>query len=353
MTTAEKIQQYLKEGQAAVITTPFNRRYVLSFESSAGTVVITKHTATFIIDFRYFEMAQSAVKGLDIVLQGKLSEQVKSLLSAEGVKEMLLETEISVGELREFEERYGDYSPRADSGLTRTLLSLRSVKSEDELELMDKAQQITDGAFAEILNYIKPGVSELDITAELEYIMKKKGAVELAFATICASGENSSKPHAVPGNRKVQNGDFITLDFGARYEGYCSDMTRTVAVGSVSDEMKKVYDTVLAAQKAALSAAKAGIKGMELDSVARTIINEAGYEGCFGHGLGHSVGLEIHESPRASVGCDTVLSSGMLMTVEPGIYLSGRFGVRIEDMVVITEEGCRNFTKSPKELIIL
>lgn len=349
----QKIQEFLKPGEAALITTPYNRRYISGFDSSAGTIVITKKSASLIIDFRYFEMAQSAVNGLDVILQDRLVEQIEKLLDSAKVKQVMVENIVTVEELSHFCEILSSCEVRAEAGLTELLNELRSVKSGAELEQMDKAQQITDYGFAEIIKFIKPGMTELEIAAQLEYIMKKQGAVELAFQTICVSGENSSKPHGVPGYRKIQKGDFLTMDFGARYNGYCSDMTRTVAIGEPTPEMKQVYNVVLTAQTEALSKVKAGIRGCELDAVARNIINAAGFEGCFGHGLGHSVGLEIHESPRASAACDTELKAGMLMTVEPGIYLSGRFGVRIEDMVAITETGCHNFTKSPKELIIL
>lgn len=349
-TTVEKIRELLKDGQSALITTPISRRYVTGFESSAGAAVISRERAVFIIDFRYIEVAKSVVKGLDVVLQDDLYAQIADIA---GHGTILTENIVTVEELGIFSKKLPANKVEPSEQLTELLNTLRAIKTPEELDFMDKAQQITDYGFSQIVKFIKPGMTELQIAAELEYIMKKQGAVELAFQTICVSGENSSKPHGVPGNRPVQNGDFLTMDFGARYNGYCSDMTRTVAIGHVTEQMRGVYNTVLKAQLEALAAVKAGIKGFELDKVARDIIYGAGYEGCFGHGLGHSVGLEIHESPRASAACSAELEAGMLMTVEPGIYLEGRFGVRIEDMVVITENGCRNFTKSPKELMVL
>ena len=352
-TTVERIRAFLKDGEAALITTPYNRRYVTGFSSSAGTVVVTPGSADFIIDFRYHEMAKAAVQGLNVVLQDKLYEQITGLLKKAGARTVYVENLVTVEEMEDWAARLPDFEIRASRGLTALLVELRSIKTEAELACMDRAQQITDYAFSQIVRFIRPGMTELEIAAEMEYIMKKQGAVEFAFETICVSGENSSKPHGVPGDRCVQPGDFITMDFGARYNGYCSDMTRTVAVGHVTDEMKRVYETVLKAQLETIAISKAGVRGCEMDARARGIINEAGYEGCFGHGLGHSVGLEIHEWPRASAACDEILKPGMLMTVEPGIYLPGKFGVRIEDMVVITETGCRDFTQSPKQLIIL
>ena len=204
-----------------------------------------------------------------------------------------------------------------------------------------------------MLGYIKPGVREIDAALEMEVFMKSHGAGKLAFDTIFVSGAKTSLPHGVPGDKRIEAGDFVTMDFGANVDGYCTDMTRTVAVGHVSDEQKKVYDTVLKAQLACCGFAKAGYKGCEVDKVARDIIYGAGYEGCFGHGLGHAVGIEIHENPRYSPTCSDIIQSGMVMTIEPGIYLPGKFGVRIEDTTFVRPDGCEIVGKSPKELIVL
>ena len=228
---------------------------------------------------------------------------------------------------------------------------LRQVKTKEELEYLAKAEEIGDKAFAEFLKIVKPGMTELEAAAELEYLMKKEGAEDLSFNTIIASGLNSSMPHAIPGYKKLEEGDFVTCDFGCKYKGYCSDMTRTFVLGKASDKQKEIYNVVLKAQLAGLAAVKAGVSGASVDKVARDIITEAGYGDCFGHGLGHSVGLFIHESPRLSPSDDTILKANMIETVEPGIYVPGFGGVRIEDMVVVTEDGCRNLAHSPKELI--
>ncbi|MEG0470638.1 MAG: M24 family metallopeptidase, partial [Longicatena sp.] len=212
---------------------------------------------------------------------------------------------------------------------------------------------ITDKAFLHICDFIKVGQTEFDIAIELEYTMKKLGATGLAFDSIIVSGVNSSLPHGVPSDKKIEQGDFITMDFGASYNGYCSDMTRTVAIGKISDEQQKVYDTVLKAQLMAIDAIKAGVTYSDIDNVARSYIYSQGYEGCFGHGLGHSLGLYIHEDPRFSYACHEVAQENVMMTVEPGVYLSGKFGVRIEDMVLITENGVDIITKSEKKLITL
>ena len=229
--------------------------------------------------------------------------------------------------------------------------ALRCIKTEEELAYLAKAEEIGDRAFAKLLPLLKPGMTELEAAAELEYLMKKEGAEDLGFNTIVASGLNSSMPHAIPGEKKLEAGDFITFDFGCKYKGYCSDMTRTVVLGKASEKQKEIYGVVLKAQLAALDALKAGVSGSSVDKVARDIITEAGYGDCFGHGLGHSVGLFIHENPRLSPSDDTILQAGMIETVEPGIYVPGFGGVRIEDMVIVTEEGHINLALSPKELI--
>ena len=218
---------------------------------------------------------------------------------------------------------------------------------------MRKAQQIADKAFAEVLPRIKMGMSELELQAELIYCMYKNGAHGLSFDPIVVSGPNSSMPHGVAGERKIQDGDFITMDFGVLYNGYCSDMTRTVAMGHVTEEMEKVYNTVLAAQLAGLAVTKAGVPGQEIDAAARKVIEDAGYGPYFGHGYGHSVGLEIHENPSPAGRNDQPMPLHAVASAEPGIYLPGQFGVRIEDCVIYTEDGYENLATSPKNLIVL
>ena len=227
--------------------------------------------------------------------------------------------------------------------------------TEEEIAAIRKAQSITDAAFLEILDFIKPGKTEKEVAAYLEYCMRRLGADGLAFETIAAGGPNSAKPHAVPGDRPLRQGDFFTMDYGAYWGGYCSDMTRTVAVGEPTEEMRRVYDTVLAAQLLGIEKAVVGASCRAVDAAARELIYNAGYEGCFGHSLGHSVGIEIHEMPgfSPSIAPETTAKEGMVITVEPGIYLEGRFGVRIEDMVWLAPDGTKDLTNSPKELIIL
>ena len=229
----------------------------------------------------------------------------------------------------------------------------RTVKDENELELLARAEQIGDEAFTHILDIIKPGMTEKEIALELEFFMKKQGASKLSFDTIVASGPNSSMPHAQVTDRAIENGDFVTMDFGCVYKGYCSDMTRTIAVGTPTDEMKKVYQIVLDANLRAMEGIRAGVKCSDIDALARGYIAEQGYGDYFGHGLGHSVGLYIHEEPRFSPKCDVIIKENMVITDEPGIYIPGRFGVRIEDLVVVKKDGYERLSNSPKELVII
>ena len=218
---------------------------------------------------------------------------------------------------------------------------------------MRKAQDITDKAFSEVLERVKIGMTEKQLQAELIYCLLKNGADGMSFDPIVVSGPNTSMPHGVAGDRKIQEGDFITLDFGAMYQGYCADMTRTFAVGYATDEMKKVYDTVLQAQLAGIAASKAGVLGKDVDAAARKVIADAGYGEYFGHGYGHSLGMEVHESPSPSPRGERIMEENMIASAEPGIYLPGKFGVRIEDVVIFKEDGCENITHSPKNLIIV
>lgn len=321
--------------------------------SSAGTVVITKGGAFAFYDFRYIEKAKQTVKNCKVILADKLYSQIKETLKSEGVTEILIETDtVTLDGFARLKKAFEGFTISKSDNLSQKILALRSIKSPCEIENIKAAQAITDKAFSHILEFIKEGVSEKEVMLELEYFMRKEGSEGVAFDTIVVSGKNSSLPHGVPSEKKLQKGDFVTMDFGAVINGYRSDMTRTVAVGFVSDEQREVYETVLKAQTGALKAIKAGAVCKDIDKIARDIINEK-YEGAFGHGLGHSVGLEIHENPAFNMRDETVLKKGTVMTVEPGIYLENRFGVRIEDMGVVTENGFENITKSPKELIIL
>ena len=357
MNRIKKLSMALPEGaDAALITSDVNRRYFTGLGSSAGTLLAFRDAAYFIIDFRYIEVAKATVTGARVMLQEKLTEQLDTLLKKHGAQTVAIETDyLTVGTLEQYRQKLSGYEFLTDSTLNDAILSMRSVKEPQEVECIQKAQAITDAAFLEILDFIKPGKTEKEIAAYLEYCMRRRGADGLAFETIAAGGPNSAKPHAAPGDRPLQTGDFFTLDYGASWGGYCSDMTRTVAVGEPTEEMRRVYQTVLDAQCLGIRTAQVGVSCRAVDEAARELIYKAGYEGCFGHSLGHSVGLEIHEMPGFSPSIDpqTLCREGMVITVEPGVYLEGRFGVRIEDMVWFAPDGTKDLTNSPKELIIL
>lgn len=349
----KELQKTLEKGVCAIIQNPVNRFYLSGFRSSAGMIVLTENKAVLLVDFRYFEKAKKTVQNMEIVLANNFFANAKELLETENIKKILPETDfINLDSFERMKNVFEGIEVSTDNSLSQTINSLRQIKSAEEIECIKKSQEITDNAFTHILNFIKEGFTEREIALELEFFMRKTGGEGVAFDTIAVSGKNSSLPHGVPTEKPLENGDFLTMDFGAVYNGYCSDMTRTVAVGYVTDEQQKVYDTVLKAQLSALKEIGPNKVCKEIDKIARDIIN-AEYEGCFGHGLGHSVGLEIHENPALNTRDETLLKAGVIMTVEPGIYIPDKFGVRIEDMVLITDTSYENLTKSPKELIII
>ena len=349
-----KIISELSAGEAFLVESAANRFYFTGFESSAGSVLITKEGAVFLIDFRYVEKAKSVVKSCEVMLSSRADSEIKDLCKRFSVKCLYVEADsTSVARFSALREVLEGVQVSQSDKFDRITEEMRSVKTEGELSLIRAAQEMTDKTFSYILNNIKPGRTEREIMLDMEFYMRRLGSEGVSFDFIVVSGKNSSLPHGVPTDKPVENGDFVTMDFGAVVGGYRSDMTRTVAVGSVSDEQKKVYDTVLRAQLEAEKAVKAGMVCRDVDKVARDIIYGAGYEGCFGHGLGHSVGIEIHENPNFNMRCQTVLRPGTIMTVEPGIYLENRFGVRIEDMVCVTQDGSINLTGSEKKLIVL
>ena len=343
----------MEKGVCAIIQNPVNRFYLSGFRSSAGMIVLTENKAVLLVDFRYFEKAKKTVQNMEVLLANNFFANAKEMLETENIKKILPETDfINLDSFERMKKAFEGIEVSNDNSLSQTISSLRQIKSAEETKCIKKSQGITDNAFAHILNFIKAGVTEREIALELEFFMRKTGSEGVAFDTIAVSGKNSSLPHGVPTEKPLENGDFLTMDFGAVYNGYCSDMTRTVAVGYVTDEQQKVYDTVLKAQLSALKEIGPNKVCKEIDKIARDIIN-AEYEGCFGHGLGHSVGLEIHENPALNTRDETLLKAGVIMTVEPGIYIPDKFGVRIEDMVLITDTSYENLTKSPKELIII
>lgn len=348
------IQKELDKKSALLVASVPNRFYLTGFETSDGYVLITKDAAVFLIDFRYVEKAKETVKSCDVQLSVSPMAEIRALCGQHGIAHLYVENDyVSMSLQKDLAAAVKPTEIVVDDRFDTLLRDMRSVKNETELSLMQQAQKLTDDTFSYIVERIEAGRTERDVMLDMEFYMRRLGSEGVSFDFIVVSGKNSSLPHGVPTDKKIERGDFVTMDFGAVIGGYHSDMTRTIAVGAVSDEQKLVYDTVLKAQLSAIDAVKSGVVCKDIDKIARDLIYAAGYEGCFGHGLGHSVGVEIHERPNFNTRCDTVLKAGTVMTVEPGIYLENRFGVRIEDMVFVTADGCINLTKSPKELLVL
>ncbi len=355
MKNIEKYQSLLETGEvdALLLTSVYNRLYAAQYRVAEGVAVVTREGACYFTDSRYIEAAEKNLKGFTVRMTHPGSSEI------ERINEVIGEHTIKKLGFEENDMTYGDYL-RYNEALHAVLVPMqakidafRATKEPWEIELMRKAQAITDQTFSELCKIIQAGMTEKELEAELLYRLYKHGAEGPSFDPIVVSGPNTSLPHGVPGERKLEFGDFITMDFGCIYGGYCSDMTRTVALGFVSEEMDKVYKTVLKAQLAGIAATKAGVAGRDIDGTARKVIADAGYGDYFGHGYGHSLGILIHEAPNANTRNDQPMPAGAVVSAEPGIYLPGKFGVRIEDVTVITETGCEVLTKSPKNLIIL
>lgn len=330
-----------------LIASPVNRRYVTGFTGSAGVVWISATHQTLIVDFRYTEQAQEQAPDWDVITHDGLPEQLKQLIADRGVKAVAVEGEhITVAQWQEWNETFAmELQP-----VKGWVEELRIVKEPWELDNLRRAAEIADHAFAQLLPQVQSGVKEKDLALELEFTMRKAGADGVSFSPIVASGPRGALPHARPGNRMLQHGDFVVMDFGCLYKGYCSDMTRTVVVGEPTEKHLLIYDLVLKAQETALAGVRPGVTGIEVDKIARDIIEDGGYGRYFGHGLGHGVGLEVHEEPRLSKLGKTALRPGMIVTVEPGVYLPGWGGVRIEDLVLVTEDGSQCLSSTFKEL---
>ncbi len=354
MTNLEKYLSLLGEHyDGLLLTSAVSRKYCAEFNIDEGAAIVTKNGCRYFTDSRYIESAQNNLKGFEVRMVSKDNGYMKQLNEAIadfGVKCLGFEEDyLTVAEFRDYEKNLN----AALVPCQKELNAFRAVKEEYELERMRQAQAITDRAFTEVLGRIREGMTEKELAAELIYCLYKNGADDLSFKPIVVSGPNSSMPHGVPGERRLQKGDFITMDFGVIYRDYCSDMTRTVALGYATDEMKTVYETVLKAQLAGIAATKAGVTGQTIDGTARKIIADAGYGDCFGHGYGHCLGLEIHEAPYCNPSNDKPMPAGSVSSAEPGIYLPGKFGVRIEDCLIIKDDGVEILAHSPKELIIV
>lgn len=333
---------------AALVITASNTFYLSGYESTNCRILITNDKDYFFTDMRYLEEAKNAIGDRFEVLLGGV-EEIKGIVDDLCVKALGVEENVSYGEYRSLEELFkGVEFVAVDEAFSK----IRAIKTEREISLIKTAQRVTETAFNEILPFIKEGVTEIEIAARLEYIMLKNGC-ELAFDSIVAFGENGSKPHAHRSERKLRRGEFVTMDFGAKYKGYCSDMTRTVALGAVDERKARAYNAVLEANKLAEKAIKIGEKCCDIDAVARNYLAKFSLDKFFSHSLGHSVGVDIHEMPAFSPRCDEVLKEGMIITVEPGVYLEGDFGLRIEDMALVTKNGAEILTHADKNLIVL
>ena len=357
LTAAERLLNHLHAGRksAVVLHDPSNMFYMTEGYTGEGLVYLSEVQKVIVTDFRYTEQAERQAPGFRVEMteQGRNHNQILAeLIKADGITELRAETNyLPVDDFEKMRSAIGEEISCLP--LNRAVQKLREVKSQTEVLAIRKACDITSEAFNAILPKIREGMTEKELQIELDFTMLRLGADEMAFDTIIASGENGSLCHAIPGSRPLKNGDMITMDFGAKVGGYCSDMTRTVALGEPSAEMRKVYDTVLRAQTMCEDALTAGKTGFEIDKLARDYIDARGYAGRFGHGLGHSLGIDIHEDPRLSQNCRDVLKAGVVITVEPGVYLPGVGGVRIENTCLVRENGCTPLTTADKQLIIL
>ena len=348
---AENLSKYHLD--AMLVTSGPGEYYAVGFHGE-GFVLVTPKTSFYSTDSRYLEAA-AAIEHVELCpVTGGLDHLALAAghIRSFGIKSLGFEEDaVSIAMYNKIREALPPETELVPAA--KLLSSLRESKDEEELRLMKKAQEITDLAFSEILNDIRPGVKETELTARLTYLQMKYGAQKNSFDPIVASGANGSMPHAIPTEKEIRSGEFVTMDFGCMYHGYCSDMTRTICVGSPSAEMEKVYYTVLEAQKAGIAAAKAGIPGRDIHNAAAAVIEKAGYGDYFGHGFGHSLGIEIHEAPNASLRNDAPMPFHAVVSAEPGIYLPGCFGVRIEDVLIYEKDGCTDITHSPKHLICL
>ena len=355
MKNIEKYRNLIAKGEvdALLLTSKHNRMYAAEYCVAEGVSVICKEESYYFTDFRYIEAAQKNLPGFTVVMTDAdhpYTKLINDAIAVHTVKTLGFEDDsLTV-------EEYTLYNTKLNAVLhpySAEINAPRQSKEPWEIEYMKKAQEITDRTFEDLLNIIRPGMTEKELCAELIYRLYKFGSEGPSFDPITISGPNTSLPHGVPSERELQYGDFVTMDFGCLYHGYCSDMTRTIALGYVSEKMDKVYHTVLEAQLAGIAAAKAGVTGERVDAAARKVITDAGYGDCFGHSFGHSLGLDIHEHPIAAPGAHAKLPEHTVISAEPGIYLPGKFGVRIEDVLHLTADGAEILTRSPKNLIIL
>lgn len=354
MKNLDKYLSLLTDGvDGLLLTSRYSRHYGAQFDIAEGAAIVTKKGCRYFTDARYIESAQANIQGFEVLLIDRdhsYFSRLNDAIADFGV------TKLGYEEHYLTVEEYRDYEGRLNATLTpmhSKIYGFRAVKEDWELDRMRKAQKIADKAFLETLPRIHAGMTELQAQAELIYCMYKNGAQGLSFDPIVVSGPKTSMPHGVAGERVIQPGDFVTMDFGVLYEGYCSDTTRTFAVGFATEEMKKVYHVVLEAQKAGIAITRAGVTGAEVDGAARKVIADAGYGEYFTHSYGHSLGLEIHENPGMNMCNDAPLEAGVVASAEPGIYIPGAFGVRIEDVTIVREDGCEDITGITRDLLVI
>lgn len=353
MEKLEKLRAALSTNNldAIIITSPYNRRYITDFTGTAGVAIVTMNDARFVTDFRYIEQANEQVTEFTVVEHKKsIIKEISNQLNELNVSRVGFEKDHMTYSTYELYKKSIDKELVPVSGIVE---KLRLIKTDEEISILKAAAKIADDAFEHIQGFIKPGVKEIDVSNELEFFMRKQGATSSSFDIIVASGYRSALPHGVASDKKIQSGELVTLDYGALYQGYCSDTTRTVAVGEISDELKTIYNTVLTAQLKGVEGIKPGITGVKADALTRDYITEKGYGKYFGHSTGHGVGLEVHEGPGLSFKSEVKLEAGMVVTVEPGIYVPNVGGCRIEDDVLVTESGYERLTHASKKLIQL
>ncbi|MDM5315947.1 Xaa-Pro peptidase family protein [Fictibacillus sp. b24] len=339
---------------ALLVTSSSNRFYLSGFKGSSGVLLITKEEAILVTDFRYKTQAAEQAEGYRVVMHtAPIPEEVAKLTKELSIQKLGFEQDhVTYSSYRTYEKQL-DSQETELVPVTGLVEKLRLIKDESEIKIVKDAASIADAAFSHIIEFIRPGLTEREVSNELEFFMRKNGAASSSFDIIVASGYRSALPHGVASDKKIETGELVTLDFGAYYKGYCSDITRTVAIGNVSDELKEIYQVVYEAQMLGMKGIKPGITGKEADALTRDYITSKGFGDNFGHSTGHGIGLDVHEGPALSMKSDTILEPGMLVTVEPGIYVSGIGGVRIEDDALITKDGNESLTHSTKTLLTI
>jgi len=350
-----QLRKSLPANAAGIITNPISRRYCTGFPSSAGMLLLCSGEALFLTDSRYIEAAKQTITSVPVEEQTNSKQLLTEFCKRNKIKRLFVEAEhTTLSEHERLQKMLPKLHIERGGRLSKALTRLRLHKTPGEIESIRQAQSIAEAALAHVLeHHIKAGITERELALELDFYMLRHGAEALSFETIAVAGANGANPHGVPGDYALQRGDLLTMDFGAVVNGLHSDMTRTVAVGGCSNDAREIYETVLRAQQAALQLAAPGIPCKELDAAARNVIKEAGFGEYFRHGTGHGVGYDIHEAPSAAPKSKDILAPGMVVTVEPGIYIPGKHGVRIEDMVLITDTGAENLTQAGKELIVI